>query len=94
MDFQQWRLEIAGQVQQPLTLTLDDLKARPRKEVTFTIECSGNHGFPWNGGLIGNATWTGTPLAPLLNEAGVLDRGIEVVFFGSDGGEQKFAGSN
>ena len=24
-----------------------DLKARPRREVTFTLECSGNHGFPF-----------------------------------------------
>ena len=30
----------------PLSLSLADIKARPRQEVTFTIECSGNHGFP------------------------------------------------
>jgi len=37
-------------------------------------------------GAVGNATWAGTPLAPILQEAGILDRGIEVVFFGSDTG--------
>ncbi len=51
------------------------------------MECSGNHGFPFVTGLIGNARWAGTPLAPILEEAGVLDKGIEVVFFGTDKGE-------
>jgi DMSO/TMAO reductase YedYZ molybdopterin-dependent catalytic subunit len=56
--------------------------------VTFTIECSGNSAFPFNKGLVGNATWGGTPLAAVLEEAGVLDDGIEVVFWGADAGEQ------
>ena len=71
VDIQAWRLDIAGLVKQPLSLTLDQLKARPRQEVTFTIECSGNHGFPFTGGLVGNANWAGTPLAALLDEAGI-----------------------
>ena len=83
-----WRLDVAGLGAQPLSFTLDQLKARPRQEVTFTIECSGNHGFAWNGGLIGNATWAGTPLAPLLQEAGIQDTGKEVVFYGHDIGKQ------
>lgn len=82
-----WQLEIGGLVNQPMTLTLADLKARPRQEVAFTIECSGNSAFPFNKGLVGNAIWGGTPLAPLLEEAGVLDDGIEVVFWGADSGE-------
>jgi DMSO/TMAO reductase YedYZ molybdopterin-dependent catalytic subunit len=41
-----WRLEIGGLVGRPLTLTLDELKARPHREVTFTVECSGNYGLP------------------------------------------------
>src|SRR5215212_2729628 len=36
-----WRLAISGLVDQPMTLTLDEVKARERQEVTFTIECSG-----------------------------------------------------
>jgi DMSO/TMAO reductase YedYZ molybdopterin-dependent catalytic subunit len=82
-----WRLEVAGLVRQPLTLTLDDLRARPQQELDFTIECSGNHGFPFFTGAIGNARWTGTPLAPILQEAGVQEEGIEVVFFGRDAGD-------
>ena len=75
VDLPTWRLDVAGLLEQPRSLTLDQLKARPRKEVTFTIECSGNHGLPFTGGLVGNATWAGTPLAPLLDEAGIQGRG-------------------
>jgi DMSO/TMAO reductase YedYZ molybdopterin-dependent catalytic subunit len=92
IDAGQWQLEITGLVQRPLTLTLSQLKARPRQEVTFTLECSGNHGFPFFISGIGTAPWAGTPLAPLLQEAGVLEQGIEVVFFGSDEGEEEVRG--
>ena len=83
-----WSLEIGGLVDQPMTLTLDDLKARQRQEVTFTLECSGNSAFPFNKGLVGNATWAGTPLSSLLEEAGIQEAGREVVFWGADAGEQ------
>jgi DMSO/TMAO reductase YedYZ molybdopterin-dependent catalytic subunit len=88
IDASTWQLEISGLVQYPMTLTLDDLKAWPRQEVPFTVECSGNHGFDWFTGGIGNARWAGTALAPLLQEAGVLDDGREVAFYGTDVGEE------
>ncbi len=81
-----WRLAVGGLVQQPLALTLAELRARPRQEVTFTLECSGNHGFPFFTGGIGTAHWAGTPLAPLLRAAGPLPTGTEVVFWGADAG--------
>jgi DMSO/TMAO reductase YedYZ molybdopterin-dependent catalytic subunit len=87
-----WSLEVAGLVKRPMRFTLQELKARPRQEVIFTLECSGNHGFPWFLGGIGTAKWGGTPLAPILQEAGVLDKGIEVVFFGSDAGQEEVRG--
>ncbi|MBL8129074.1 MAG: sulfite oxidase, partial [Chloroflexia bacterium] len=83
-----WRLEVGGLVDQPMTLSLEELKARPRQEVPFTIECSGNSAFPFNKGLVSNAVWAGTPLAALLDDAGVQEPGIEVVFWGADAGEQ------
>jgi DMSO/TMAO reductase YedYZ molybdopterin-dependent catalytic subunit len=86
IDPQAWRLELTGLVQRPRAFTLDELTARPVQEVVFTLECSGNHGFQWNIGLVGNAIWTGTPLAALLQEAGVLAEGVEVVFWGADAG--------
>src|SRR5204862_7114285 len=56
IDAKTWKLEVDGMVKKPLALTLADLKALPRQKVTFTVECSGNHGFPFFTGGIGNAT--------------------------------------
>ena len=88
IDEKKWNLEITGLVKKPMALTLVDIKARPRQEVVYTIECGGNHGFPWFTSGIGTAKWGGTPLAPLLKQAGVMDRGIEVVFWGADSGTE------
>ena len=88
IDAATWTLEVAGLVKQPLTLTLDDIKAMPRQELIFTLECSGNNGLPFFDSGIGNARWAGTPLAGVLDKAGVLDDGIEVVFIGTDSGEE------
>ena len=83
-----YSLEPTGLVKHPRTYTLSELKAFPQQELDFALECSGNRGFPWFVGGVYNARWTGTSLAPLLKEAGVLEIGIEVVFFGSDEGEE------
>ncbi len=88
LDAASWSLTVDGLVRSPLTLSLADLMSRDRQEVTFTIECSGNSAFPFNKGLVGNALWAGASLAVLLEEVGVLEDGIEVVFWGADGGEQ------
>ena len=88
----EWKLEITGLVKRRMTFTLRELKARPRQEIIFTLECSGNRPEPLVHGVVGNAKWAGTPLAPLLQEAGVLDKGIEVVFVGSDVGEEEVRG--
>ena len=85
-DVDAWRLGIDGLVAHPQSLSLADLKARRRREVEFTIECSGNTGLPFAIGAIGNARWAGAQLAPLLEEAGVLDEATEVVFWGADRG--------
>jgi hypothetical protein len=36
-----YRLTIDGLVDRPQSLTLDDLERRPRRDVDFTLECSG-----------------------------------------------------
>ncbi len=93
IDYQDWSLDLIGLVERRLTFTLDEIKARPSQEVTFTMECSGNSGLPFLIGAIGNATWTGTPLGPLLEEVGVLPEGIEVVFWGTDSGSAEVNGA-
>src|SRR4051812_49087427 len=37
-----WKLAVGGLVDKPRSLTLDEIKARPRQELTATLECSGN----------------------------------------------------
>ena len=37
-----WRLEIGGLVERPMSLSLDDLKQRPRTTPAVTMECAGN----------------------------------------------------
>ena len=54
----------------------------------FTLECSGNTGTGLDFFIGGDRQCPlgGARLAPLLEEAGVLDEGSEVVFWGADRG--------
>ena len=97
VDERSWRLEIGGRVERALSLSVDDLLARPSRTLPVTLECAGNGrallspralSQPWLTEAVGTAEWTGTPLAPLLEEAGPLEEGREVVFTGLDRGVQ------
>jgi sulfane dehydrogenase subunit SoxC len=97
VDPQTWRLELGGRIAQPLSLTLEDLKERPARTLAVTLECAGNGrallaprplSQPWLMEAVGTAEWTGTPLAPILDDAGVLPDSVEVVFTGLDRGIQ------
>jgi DMSO/TMAO reductase YedYZ molybdopterin-dependent catalytic subunit len=89
LDSATWRVDIGGLVRRRRSLTLADIQARPRHQVDFTLECSGNHGIGLDFaiGAIGNARWGGARLAPLLEEAGILKEASEVIFWGVDRGE-------
>lgn len=93
IDPARWRLEVGGRVRKPRSFTLAQLKAMPRKEVTFTLECSGNRGFPWFTGGIGTARFAGVPLANVLGEVGLADDGRELVFWGADRGQEEVRGT-
>jgi DMSO/TMAO reductase YedYZ molybdopterin-dependent catalytic subunit len=88
IDPKAWRLDVSGQVGNPTTLTLGQLKGLPREQVTFTLECSGDNGLPFLQSSIGNARWGGAPLADVLRNAGIKSDALEVVFFGADSGEE------
>jgi sulfane dehydrogenase subunit SoxC len=88
-------LKIGGAVERPLSLGLADLRERPRVSMPVTFECVGNGrallqprplSQPWLTEAVGTAEWAGTPLAPLLEEAGVRDGAVEAVFTGLDYG--------
>ena len=92
-----WRLEIGGLVDNPASLSLDELKERPAVTLPVTLECAGNGrallsprplSQPWLYEAVGTAEWTGTPLAPLLSETGLQDDAQELVFTGLDEGVQ------
>jgi DMSO/TMAO reductase YedYZ molybdopterin-dependent catalytic subunit len=107
VDATGWRLHLEGAVNRPLTLALDDLQSRPAITRPVTLECAGNGrarltpraiSQPWLLEAVGTAAWTGTPLWPLLGEAGISGEAVEVVFTGLDRGveggvEQRYARS-
>ena len=68
LDAASYRLQVTGLVERPLTLTLDELKARPRVDLNPVFECSGNSRGRFHG-MVGNSTWAGAALMPLLAEA-------------------------
>jgi DMSO/TMAO reductase YedYZ molybdopterin-dependent catalytic subunit len=95
IDAVAWRLRVDGLVERELTLALDDLRALPTVTAPVTFECAGNGrtqitphvvSQPWISEAVGTAEWTGTPLASLLQEAGVRDEAVEIVFTGQDHG--------
>jgi DMSO/TMAO reductase YedYZ molybdopterin-dependent catalytic subunit len=90
-----WRLSIDGEVEQPLTLGLEDLRDLPRRRLVATLECAGNRrtefqppppGVPWQDGAVSNAEWEGIALADLLVLARPRTSAREVVLEGADQG--------
>jgi len=95
VDPETWRLEVDGVVERPLSLSLEELRARPAVDEIVTLECAGNGralvdphvtSQPWLLEAVGNARWSGTPLASLLEEAGMGEGAVEVLFTGLDRG--------
>jgi DMSO/TMAO reductase YedYZ molybdopterin-dependent catalytic subunit len=93
-----WRLEIGGAVRRPLALSVADLMRRPAVTARVLLECAGNGrarleprpvSQPWLLEAVGSAEWTGTPLAPLLEEAGLAAGVVDVAFTGADHGLER-----
>jgi len=82
LDSATWSLRVHGMVERELTLSYADLVARPLVEQYVTIACVSNE---VGGNLVGNAKWTGTPLVPLLEEAGVQPAATQLVGRSFDG---------
>ena len=88
-------LEIGGAVDNPTTLTLDDLRAMPALERAVTLECAGNGrlamrplpaGEPWGDFAVSTARWKGALLPDVLAQARPAADGLEVRFDGADHG--------
>jgi sulfane dehydrogenase subunit SoxC len=96
-DGSDWRVEVGGHVDKPLTLDIETIRSLPAVTHPVVMECAGNGrarleprplSQPWLEGAVGNAEWTGTPLAAVLEQAGVRDGAVEVVLTGADRGVQ------
>jgi DMSO/TMAO reductase YedYZ molybdopterin-dependent catalytic subunit len=97
IDVTTWRLEIAGAVERPGSLTLDDIRAYPPLTLPVTLECAGNGrarlrprpvSQPWLVEAVSTAEWTGAPLQAVMSSAGVSPEAAELVFTGADHGTQ------
>ena len=91
VDASAYRLQVTGLVERPITLTLDELKARPKVEPITVFECSGNSRGLVHG-MVGNATWAGAALIPLLAEVRPTTDSREVYFWGADTGTEEIRG--
>lgn len=88
IDLNSFRLEVKGNVNNQLSLTIDDLKSKFEPvEVTSVLQCGGNsrsfystttHGVQWQHGAMGCAVWRGVRLKDLLNRAGVKQNSVWV----------------
>ncbi len=96
-DASTWAVDVGGRVVRPASFTIDGLRERPAVRVAVTMECAGNGrallsprplSQPWLLEAVGTAEWTGTPLAPILEEVGLESDAVEVVFTGADHGTQ------
>jgi DMSO/TMAO reductase YedYZ molybdopterin-dependent catalytic subunit len=71
-----WQLRIHGMVDNPMTITFDELMKLPMIEHDVTLTCvSENVGGPY----IGNARWEGTLLADVLRRAGIQPGADQIV---------------
>jgi DMSO/TMAO reductase YedYZ molybdopterin-dependent catalytic subunit len=67
LDERDWRLQIGGLVEHPLTLTLAELRGEVALDQFVTLECISN---PVGGDLIGTTRWSGVSLQRILARTG------------------------
>jgi DMSO/TMAO reductase YedYZ molybdopterin-dependent catalytic subunit len=88
-----FRLQVRGQVNINLTLSLRELLSMPTVDLIAVNQCSGNSrgffqprvpGAQWGNGSMGNARWTGVRLKSVLDRAGVKAGAVSVRFNGLD----------
>src|SRR5688500_398563 len=98
VDQGSWRLQTGGAAERPRRLHLDHLMRRPSVTARVLVECAGNGrarleprpvSQPWLLEAVGSAEWTGTHLAPLLQEAGIRPDAVDVTFTGADHGVER-----
>jgi DMSO/TMAO reductase YedYZ molybdopterin-dependent catalytic subunit len=94
IDLAAWRLVIDGEVDKPLSLSLEDLRSKFEVvKLKLQLECGGNgraffepkaKGNQWTYGAVGCSEWTGVRLADVLNAAGLKPTAVYTGHYGSD----------
>jgi sulfite oxidase len=88
-----WRLNVSGEVEKPVTLNLTELFRLETHAVVNTLECAGNGrslhrpqvpGIQWGKGAVSTARFSGPRLRDVLQRAGVKASGKHVMFRGLD----------
>ena len=81
VDGNSWRLTVDGQVDNPFTLTYQELLALPAKQQYESLMCISND---VGGQYMSNALWEGIPLVDFLQRAGVKTGATKIVFHAAD----------
>jgi DMSO/TMAO reductase YedYZ molybdopterin-dependent catalytic subunit len=98
LELASYRLRIDGAVRSPFSLSYEELRDMLSETRVVIVECAGNsrvflvpqvEGAQWELGAVGNAQWTGVPLAALLERAGLEEGACEIVLEGADRGTPK-----
>lgn len=101
LDTATWQLRIGGSVNREISLKYEDLKKLPSAEIHSLLECAGNsrasvqpqiEGLLWDNGAVGNANWKGVSVKTLLEQAGIKDNAVEILFEGADRGTENGSG--
>lgn len=82
IDSNMWRLVVMGLLENPMTLTYDELKSMPAIEQYATLECVSNE---VGGDLISTAFWKGVPLKDILEKVQIKPEATYIVFRCHDG---------
>lgn len=99
LDAEGWRLTVDGEVERPLSLSIEDLKRGFEVvSLALVIECGGNGragfkppatGNQWTYGAVGCSRWTGVRLTDVLNKAGLKP---SAVYTGHEGADLHLSG--
>ncbi|MEM8960603.1 MAG: sulfite oxidase [Acidobacteriota bacterium] len=93
-----WRLSIDGEVDTPLSISLDELRSMPAVTHALMLECAGNgraffdpqaRGEQWRRSAVSCSEWTGVPLRDLLQRAGLKDSAVYTGHYGLDDGVER-----
>ncbi len=83
VDGSAWQLRIEGAVERPIMFTLAELAARPQRQVTTALDCTG--------GWYTEQNWQGVTVGDLLLAAGVRPEARSVTFESLTGYKRRFS---